>query len=371
MYRRRLAAFAGAIGLLGALFSAGVAARADTAISDAQFTTMVDTYVALALSGQGLCLGVPMANDGTCPSSTQWSTDQNNFEVCVEHDTMVDETCTIVQHSMTGHNVAIVVQFYSKTQTAKQTASITQDNRDGSNLAATVQIAKESIQSFGTQTVVQDSSISQNGNPSVTDAGRDLTILRQSSTQFGQSATVGLQEQDSAEHGNVTQSRGGVSRAHADQSQSQTLKGPGGQTQHIDPRCCGFQRFNPNDDIGIAQQADQFADNPVSQHSSTIGDCDSSGHCGIDQKASVNGGPTLHLQQDCTGTPCSSGIACTTAGCQPCTVVFNEVGPPTCIVAGGAPIAAAFSNKAPAIDRAVANLADRWMPHSWHQALLY
>jgi hypothetical protein len=357
MHRRRFAAFAGAIGLLGALFSSGVAARADTAMSDAQFTTMVDTYVALALSGQGVCLGVPQANDGTCPNIVQVSNDQNNVAVCVEHDTMVPESCVIDQTSVTRHNIAIVVEFYSKTQTAKQTASITQKNEDGSNLAATVQIAKESIQFAGIQSDDQEASFHQTGNLSATDPGRDLTILHQSSTQFGQSGTMDPQSQNSIEHGQVFQQRGGVSRAHADQSQDQTLKGLGAQTQHIDPRCCAFQRSNINDDFGIAQQDSMFAEHPMSQDSSTIGECDSSGHCGIDQKASVDG-TSLHRQVDCNGTSCSSGIACTTAGCQPCTVVITEGGP-ICFVGGTLPIAASYSSRAPAVDRAVANLAGR------------
>jgi hypothetical protein len=350
MFTRRFAAFAGAIGLLGALFSSGVAARADTAMSDAAFTTMVDTYVALAISGQGLCLGVPMANDGTCPNTTQISTDQNNIFVCVEHDTMVAEHCETHQSSITGHNIAIVVQFYSKNQTANQTALITQDNQDGSNLAATVQIAKQSIQSFGTQTVFQDASISQNGrNPSVTDAGRNLTILHQSSTQFGQAGPTDTQEQDSTEHGRVSQTRGGVSKAHADQSQSQTLKGMGKQTQHLDPRCCMVEGTNPNNHGDIAQLASQFADHPFLQDSSTIGDCASSGDCAVDQTASINGSTPVH--QHCGPTSCSIGIVCSTAsGCSPCSPTPTEGGPPPCFPVT-LTIAAAYGNNAPAIGR--------------------
>jgi hypothetical protein len=353
--RRRLAAFAGAIGLLGAFFSSGVAARADTAISDATFNTMVSNYVAMATSVQGVCLGVPQANDGTCPNIVQSSTDQNNVAVCVEHDTMVDENCVIDQTSVSGHNIAIVVQFFSKNQTANQSASITQRNGDGSDLAAIVQIAKQSIQSAGTQKDDQEATISQSGNLLPADAGRNLTILHQSSTQFGQSGTMDQQIQTSIEHGSVFQNRGGVSRAHADQSQSQTLKGLGAQFQTIDPRCCAFQRNNPMDDVSIAQQDSMFADHPASQHSSTIGKCDSSGHCGIDQNASVNG-TSLHEQVDCTGKPCSSGIACSTAGCQPCVVVIIE-GTPSCM-SSTAPVA--FNNPGTDTGRWDADLAAWW-----------
>jgi hypothetical protein len=320
MYRRRLAAFAGAIGLLGALFSSGVAARADTSISDAAFNTMVNSYVDMALGGQGVCLGVPQANDGTCPNTVQSSTDHNNVAVCVEHDTAVDESCVIDQTNITGHNIAIVVQIYNKNQDASQRADIIQRNVDGSNLAAIVQIVKQSTQSAGAQNDNQQASIAQNGNALPTDGGRNHAILHQSSNQFGQSGTMDPQSQNSIENGQVSQTRGGVSRAHADQSQSQTLKGLGPQTQSIDPRCCAFQRSNPNNDFAIAQSAIQFADRPVSQHSSTIGDCDSSGHCGIDQTASVNNNPALRQHTDCTGTSCSSGIVCSTSGCQSCTV---------------------------------------------------
>jgi hypothetical protein len=358
MYRRRLAAFAGAIGLLGALFSSGVAARADTAISDAAFATMVDSYVSQAISGQTVCLGVPQANDGTCPNIIQSSPDQNNVAVCVEHDTVVDEFCSIGQTSATGHNIAIVVQFYSKTQSANQTAWITQTNTDGSNLAAIVQIAKESTQSAGIQTDNQEARISQNGNPALTDAGRNLTILHQSSTQFGQAGPFDAQEQDSTEHGNVSQTRGGVSRAHADQSQSQTLKGMGPQRQHLDPRCCANQQSNPNDDFAITQNASQFADNPAAvQDSSTVGDCSSSGNCSVDQTASINGSTPVH--QQCSGSSCSIGIACSTAsGCAPCTVVNGEGGPmcsPTILL----PIAAGYGIRAPAIALVGAELAGR------------
>jgi hypothetical protein len=339
MYRRRFAAFAGAIGLLGALFSSGVAARADTAISDATFNTMVSNYVAMATSGQGVCLGVPQANDGTCPNIVQSSTDQNNVAVCVEHETMVDETCMIDQTNVSGHNIAIVVQFFNKNQTANQKAMIIQKNGDGSNLAAVVQIAKQSIQSFGTQTVVQDSTISQNGNPSPSDAGRNLTILHQSSTQFGQSGTMTLlQKQDSSEHGDISQARGGVSRAHANQSQSQTLKGLGEQRQHIDPRCCMAQGDNPNNSGDISQSASQFADQPTAQDSSTLGDCSSSGTCAVDETASINGGPTV--RNHCGPTSCSIGIVCTTGtGCTPCTGEGCSI--------GFLPIAAAYTSSKP------------------------
>jgi hypothetical protein len=352
MYRRRLAAFAGAIGMLGALLSSGVAARADTTISDAQFTTMVDTYVAQAISGQGLCLSVPMTNDGTCPSSTQSSTDKNNIEVCVEHDTMVDETCVIDQTNVSGHNIAIVIQFFSKTQTANQTARITQNNQDGSNLAAIVQIVKESTQSGITQMDDQEATISQNGNSAVTDAGRNLTILHQSSTQFGQAGPLDTQEQDSTEHGNVSQSRGGVSRAHADQSQSQTLKGMGIQTQRLDPRCCMFQQSNPNNNGDIAQTASQFEDNPRAQDSTTLGDCNSSGQCAVDQTASINGNPPV--RQHCGPTSCSIGIACSTfSGCQPCPIIEG-----TAVCGGDAPLA--LNNQGTGSRGGADGLALRW-----------
>jgi hypothetical protein len=360
MYRRRLAAFAGAIGLLGALFSSGVAARADTAISDAAFSTMVDTYVALATSGQGLCLGVPQSNDGTCPNTLQSSTDKNNVAVCVEHDTVTDESCVIDQTNTSGHNIAIVVQFYGKNQTANQTASITQRNQYGSNLSATVQIAKQSIQSFGTQTVIQKASISQGGTLLANDTGRNLTILHQSSDQFGQSGTVGLQKQVSTEDGHVSQQSTGVSRAHANQSQSQTLKGLGQQIQNIDPRCCATQQDNPNNDFSITQDANQSADNPYSQESSTVGVCDSSGHCGVDQTASING--STPVRQHCSASSCSIGIACSTGtGCTPCTVVNTEGGP-MCSVNTGLRIAAAYGNKAPAFASLGASLANLVRP---------
>lgn len=311
MYRRRFAAFAGAIGLLGALFLSGVAARADTAISDATFTTMVDTYVAQALSGQALCLTVPMTNDGTCPSSTQSSTDQNNIEVCVEHDTMVDETCSIEQHNMTGHNIAIVVEIYTQNQNTTQTASISQTNDSGPNLAAIVQIANQSIQSAFTQVAHQNATISQTGNTPMTDTGRNLGILHQSSNQFGQSAAPDPQEQDSFEYGTIDQTSTGVSRIIADQSQSQKLKGTGSQTQTIDPRCCSAQGSNLSDDFTIKQSTDQSGNQNAHQVANSYGMCTSSGQCTITQSASDNTDSFGPSTTTCTpGVPCNSTVSC-------------------------------------------------------------
>ena len=267
---------------------------------------------------------------------------------------MIDQT------NVSGQNIAIVIQIYTKPQTASQTASITQRNTDGSNLAAIVQIVKQSSQSAITQTDVQDASFIQIGNnPLTTDTGRNLSILLQSSMQFGQSGSaLDVQEQDSTERGHVDQSRGGVSKALAGESQSQTLKGPGQQTQHLDPHCCASQQSNPNNDFEIRQLANQFAENTAarSQDSSTIGDCSSSGHCGIDQTASING-QSQHQHTDCTAASCSNAIACsTTTGCVPCP-------PPGFVEAGQcftdtAPVA--FNNRGTTIGRGAAILAVRW-----------
>jgi hypothetical protein len=339
MLRRRLLSIVGALGLVTGLLSSGVAAQADTSMSDSSFQSMVNFYTAIASYGGTFCYAQPASTPpsppGTC-TLNQTSSTQNNFAICVEFTTAnpATQACNITQTTGSGTNIALIIQRVRQTgagtENGSQDGSIGQTSGTGSNLAATVQVFS---QQFGnrpedpTQNDTQSASTSQTST-----SGHNFKFLAQSSQQDAQSALGGTQSSD--EHGDINQSSTGVSKALAFQNQHQGLTGGGPQSQSIDPRCCSFQGTNPGNVFQITQKADQHADGTApTQDSSTIGQCDSSGNCTIDQTATTNAG-SQHNHLVCTGTFCTTGIVCTAAACTPCTP--SEGG---CFTIGLAPVA--------------------------------
>src|SRR5438552_14042840 len=115
MLRRRLLSIVGVLGLATGLMTSGVVAQADTSISDADFQTMVNYYVAQA-TGSTFCRAQP-ASTSSCPVITQESAGSDNFAVCVENDntaTPPEQFCSITQTNTTGNNIAIVIQIVSR-----------------------------------------------------------------------------------------------------------------------------------------------------------------------------------------------------------------------------------------------------------------
>ena len=341
MARRRLLAILGALGLVAGLLTSGVAAQADTSMSEAAFNALVSGYATVANNGQTFCYAQPSSST-TCPTLTQTSTTQNNFAICIESSTAnpASQYCNITQANGAGHNVAIIIQLVRQNggavQSGTQDGSISQDTGTGSNLAATVQMF---TQRFGnrnedpSQTDSQASSTFQTSG-----SGRNYKLLKQSSRQDAQSALGGTQ--NSSEDGTINQTSSGVSKAVAFQDQHQGLTGGGPQSQMIDPRCCSNQTGNPNNVFQITQRADQRADSmAANQDSLTEGTCDSTGHCTIDQTASTNAG-SQHNHLVCNPGFCSTGIVCTAAACTPCTPGEGGCLPPN----PGAPVASLGSH---------------------------
>jgi len=335
--RRRLLSIVGALGLMTGLLSSGVAAQADNSMSDSNFQSMVNFYTAVASYGGTFCYAQPSSTTA-CPNLTQNTTGHNNFAICVENSTATptaNEACSIIQTG-TGHNIAIIIQLIRQNgaaaETGTQDGAIDQTTGTGSNLAATVQVIR---QQFGnrdedpTQNDRQDSSTYQTST-----SGHNFKFLAQSSQQDAQSTPSVGGTQNSSEHGNINQSSTGVSKALAFQNQHQGLTGGGPQHQSIDPRCCSTQGTNTSNVFQITQRADQHGDGTPVQNSSTIGECDSTGQCTIDQTATSNAG-SHHNHTICTpGVFCATGIVCTAAACTPCTP--SEGG---CSTVGLAPIA--------------------------------
>jgi hypothetical protein len=339
--RRRLLSIVGALGLVTGLISSGVVAQADTSMSDSTFQTMLNFYTTITNNGGTFCYAQPASNppspSGAC-TLNQSSTTQNNFAICVEFGTSnpASESCDITQASTSGVNIAIIIQRVRQgggvLESGDQNGNISQTSVTGSNLAATVQVF---TQRFGnqsddpTQTDQQHSSTFQTST-----SGHNFKFLAQSSQQDAQSALGGTQS--SSERGDITQSSTGLSKALAFQNQHQGLTGGGPQSQTIDPRCCSFQGTNPGNVFLITQSADQHADNPAAgQDSSTIGECESTGQCTIDETATTNAG-SQHTHTVCTpGSFCATGIVCTAAACTPCTPSEEGCTPVTI----GAPVA--------------------------------
>jgi hypothetical protein len=163
MYRGRLAAFAGAIGLLAALFSSGVAARADTLPGvDATLSSLMSTYLS---SSQDACVGgtstySSLTGTTTCTIS-QTTPGEKHIAVCVQSNTPgTSQVCVITQTNDSSNNYALVFQHVidngGPSQDFTQGSTITQSmttfgSGTGSNFAAIVQIVKQSTKEAGDQ----------------------------------------------------------------------------------------------------------------------------------------------------------------------------------------------------------------------------
>jgi hypothetical protein len=334
MIRRRLLSLVGALGLVAGLLTSGVATQADTSMSDSAFQAMVNNYLAQVNNGQQFCYAP--ASTTSCPTLTQASVGGDNVAVCAQYaNTAADpfQTCLIDQTNVAGNNIAIVIQIVNHrgndaSQDATQDGTITQRNLTGNNFAAVLQFVRQSDGTAGFQTDYQFATINQNtpgvGTLPPAATGRNLAILGESSSQYGQSQGLpsiqtqfSTQDVSDATH-HINQYSTGVSKAFPAQSQIQVLFGDGSQQQTIDPRCCSQQLSNPNNVFPINESAIQVArrnnglkNTFASQSSELFGTCQSSGQCTITQFASNNGttfGPTT---TSCLpGDPCTVNIVC-------------------------------------------------------------
>jgi hypothetical protein len=349
--RRRLAAFAGAIGLLGALFSSGVAVRADTLPGvDATLSSLMSTYLS---SSQDACVGGTStfsAGTTTC-MITETSTGDKNIAVCVQSNTPGSaHECMITQTNDSGNNYALVFQHVvdngGPTQNFTQKSTISQNMMNatstGSNFAAIVQIVNQSTKQAG----VQSQTVHQlNTTDQTSITGTNFASLNESSDQSAQSdASMQTQfsEQDASDpNGHINQHSAGLSRAFVTQSQLQNLVGTGVQMQTIDPRCCSVQDTNTGDVFTITQSTDQKGGPQASQSSLSVGTCSTTGQCTVTQSSRTNSG-TFGPTTTCTGKFCASTVSCTSTVCR---------------TVGDSRIAAAFSNEWRAIARVGASLA--------------
>ena len=321
MYRRRLAAFAGAIGLLGALFLSGVAARADTLTGvDSTLSSLMSTYLS---SSKDACVGGMSTYIGgtkRCEIS-QTSPGEKHIAVCVQSNTPgTSQECVITQTNDSGNNYALVFQHIvdnsGPTQEFTQRSSITQmttfGTGTGSNFAAIVQVVKESTKQAGDQSqkVHQFNTTEQTST-----TGTNFASLKESSDQSGQSDTfkqTQFSEQDASyPNGDISQHSFGLSRIFVTQSQVQNLTGSGVQMQTIDPRCCSMQDNNGDDVFTITQSTDQAGNPNATQNSDSFGTCTSSGHCTITQSSNNNATSFGPATTPCTpGLPCESNVNC-------------------------------------------------------------
>jgi hypothetical protein len=330
MLRRQLLSIFGALGLVSGLISSGVAAQAGAGNGDTQ------------------CSGTFDPNTGICTIS-QTTLTEDHSAVCVEDNVPGGvERCAITQTSGPGfNNRAVVVQRYHENRGPNQTTCPQSGMQCATQTVTIVQMATSGGSNFASVRQKTDQKLEPNTNgdqnqqddqevtiTQTSDSGKNETDLDQSSKQNARSNTSANQTQRSAEHGDITQFSSGLSKASANQDQDQRLAGNGSQTQQIDPRCCTTQLSNPDDVFTITQNANQQAKGDGAfQESSTVGECDSAGHCTIDQTATQNGASaTTHT--DCTpGSFCGNQITCSGGG---------EFGANRCVSRpiGDAPVAA-------------------------------
>ena len=325
MNRRRLAAFAGAVGLLGALIASGVAAQADTLTGvDSTLSSLMSTYLS---SSQDACVGGTSTYNSLTGTKTctinETSTGGKNIAVCVQSNTPgTSQECMITQTNDSSNNYALVFQHVvgnsGPTEDATQRSTITQNmttfgSGTGSNFAAIVQVVKQSTKQAGeqSQTVHQFNTTDQTSS-----SGTNFASLSESSDQSGRSDTAKqtqFSEQDASDpNGHITQHSSGLSRVFVTQSQLQNLSGSGPQTQTIDPRCCSVQDTNGDDVFTITQSTRQAGNPNAQQEANSFGTCFSSGQCTITQSASNNHASFGPSTATCTpGVPCSSSVSCT------------------------------------------------------------
>ena len=322
MYRRRLAALAGAIGLLGALIGSGVAAQADTLIGvDSTLSSLMSSYLS---SSQDACVGGTSTYDSLSGTKTctinETSSGGKNIAVCVQSNTPgTGQECKITQTNFSGNNYALVFQHVvdngGPTEKATQTSTITQSMATlgtGSNFAAIVQVVKQSTKQAGdqSQTVNQFNTTDQTSS-----TGTNFASLEESSDQSAQSNNSQQKqssEQDASDpFGHINQHSAGLSRIFVTQNQVQNLTGSGAQTQTIDPRCCSMQDSNTNDVFSINQSTHQSGNANAFQVANSSGTCDSTGQCTITQSASDNTDSFGPSTTTCTpGFPCNSTVSC-------------------------------------------------------------
>ena len=335
MYRRRLAAFAGAIGLLGALFFSGVAARADIlSTTDSTMNSLISTYLS---SGQDACVGGSATYNAVTSTTTCMITEttlgEKHIAVCVQSNSAgPSQVCSITQDNAAQNNYALVIQHIEQsqgaTQTAKQSVSIKQTNSAGSNFSRIFQTINQSTHDQDgsgnqTQTNVQHveatpfssdgpglSQMTTNGSnfaevtEDSTQSGKNALSATQNADQFAghsrvfpgngidQSAPLGKnvaalthtqqqqldsspsQNQTATQDGDITQNGSqGTNFASGAQFQDQQEHGGGFQQQNGDPRCCSIQNGG---DFFVTIKTDQEADSVFPNQSEFIqGNCDS------------------------------------------------------------------------------------------------
>ena len=369
MFRRRLLSIVGALGLVTGLLSSGVAAQADTPMSDSAFQAMVNSYTSLANYASTFCYARPANTTPPCPPAiTQSSTQSDNVAICVERDNTSAPTqfCEITQTNTTRHNIAIVIQIVSRNgndsdQNATQDGRIHQFNTSGTNFAAVVQFVKQTTGA----TVSQNQTVNQGATIEQTAAtGHNLAILGESSKQSGYSQVSALQTQFSNEDANtfphhINQTSTGRSVAFATQNQIQELSGSGMQSQTIDPRCCSIQQSNTDDIFHIQQFTSQRNNHQPtsSQNATSVAKCDTSGNCTTSSTTNQNGTTTT---LNCGPSPmcttilvCDGSITCPIQTTSTCPDGCPPLPPALCfpgINCESAPVSiASFGNRALAI----------------------
>jgi hypothetical protein len=381
MYRRRLAAFAGAIGLLGGLFSSGVAARADTLLVDSTMSSLISTYLN---SSQDACVGgtpTPVGSTTTCMIS-ETTPGEKHIAVCVQSNSAgPNQVCSITQNNAAQNNYALVIQHIEQsqgaTQPAQQSVSIKQTNDSGSNFSRVFQTINQSThdQDNGnqSQTNIQHveatpfmsdgpglSQMSGTGSnfaevtQDSTQSGKNAPVATQTAEQFAgnsgtlsvtltgngidQSAPLGKnvaalfhtqqqqldnstsQTQTASQDGDITQNGSpGTNLASGTQFQDQQENGPPGAEQHQtgQPKCCSVQNGGQFD---ITIKTNQFGNQitPAHQNEDLQGNCDSFPNGTCNVLLSATQqGQTTSTT--CTGTTCRPFITCV-EGVRPCFV---------------------------------------------------
>jgi hypothetical protein len=378
MYRRRLAAFAGAIGLLGALFSSGVAAQADTLVAiDSTMSSLISTYLS---SGKDACVGGTSSYNSITQTTTCTITQplpgDKHIAVCVQSNSAgPSQVCSITQDNAAQNNYALVIQHIEQsqgaTQPAQQSVSIKQTNGSGSNFSRVFQTVNQSTHDqdgAGYQT--QKNMQHVEANPFVSDgpglsqmatsggsnfaevtqdsrqSGKNAPFATQTADQFAgnsrtfpgngidQSAPLGKnvaalfhtqqqqldnstsQTQTATQDADITQDGSlGTNQASGTQLQDQQEHGGGVQKQTGGPRCCSLQNGG---DFFVTIKTNQQADNisPGNQIEFIEGNCDSpGGTCHTDLSAT---------QQNVTTGP--TPATCQTSSICHQTILLGNVG---------------------------------------------
>jgi hypothetical protein len=283
MYRRRLAAFAGAIGLLGALFSSGVAARADTVSGiDSTMSSLISTYLS---STQDACFtssGMAVKGAGTCtitPAATP--SGDKNIAVCVQSNSAgPSQVCSIIQDNTSHNNYTLVIQHIEQSQgamqMAKQSVSIKQTSiTSGSNFLAVFETINQSTHdqdSTGNQTQtnlqhVEATPFLANGPglSQMSGTGSNFAEVTQDSTQSGKDA---LNETQGADQfaGDSGSGLGIKQTTTAPGANAATLSQI--QTQGLNSAVASFQKETADQDGDITQSDGTGSNNLASGNQS-------------------------------------------------------------------------------------------------------